>query len=184
MRSVSYCLGLSTSRCSSPRSPPSALGSSNCWHSFSTGHVTSPETRAQISFSSQPLSSSRSGGLSSRHREPTATQRVHLPAAGDHLNRAALGEFGGAEGDRTPDLMSAIHALSQLSYSPASGEQKRYAVAPPVATTGRTRARYAIRRTTGASPHRRSRRYSCRSSGTNACTTTSPRSIRTQRPEL
>jgi hypothetical protein len=29
--------------------------------------------------------------------------------------------FGGAEGDRTPDLMSAIHALSQLSYSPASG---------------------------------------------------------------
>ena len=29
--------------------------------------------------------------------------------------------FGGAEGDRTPDLMSAIHALSQLSYSPDSG---------------------------------------------------------------
>ncbi len=26
--------------------------------------------------------------------------------------------FGGAEGDRTPDLMNAIHALSQLSYSP------------------------------------------------------------------
>ena len=25
---------------------------------------------------------------------------------------------GGAEGDRTPDLMNAIHALSQLSYSP------------------------------------------------------------------
>src|SRR5882672_6338723 len=27
----------------------------------------------------------------------------------------------GAEGDRTPDLMSAIHALSQLSYSPIDG---------------------------------------------------------------
>ena len=27
--------------------------------------------------------------------------------------------FGGAEGDRTPDLVNAIHALSQLSYSPA-----------------------------------------------------------------
>jgi hypothetical protein len=27
-------------------------------------------------------------------------------------------EFGGAEGDRTPDLMNAIHALSQLSYGP------------------------------------------------------------------
>jgi hypothetical protein len=26
--------------------------------------------------------------------------------------------FGGAEGDRTPDLMTASHALSQLSYSP------------------------------------------------------------------
>ena len=25
---------------------------------------------------------------------------------------------GGAEGDRTPGLMNAIHALSQLSYSP------------------------------------------------------------------
>jgi hypothetical protein len=27
--------------------------------------------------------------------------------------------FNGAEGDRTPDLCSAIAALSQLSYSPA-----------------------------------------------------------------
>lgn len=25
---------------------------------------------------------------------------------------------GGVEGDRTPDLMNAIHALSQLSYDP------------------------------------------------------------------
>ena len=30
----------------------------------------------------------------------------------------AESEFGGAEGDRTPDLMNAIHALSQLSYGP------------------------------------------------------------------
>jgi hypothetical protein len=29
-----------------------------------------------------------------------------------------LGLIGGAEGDRTPDLMNAIHALSQLSYGP------------------------------------------------------------------
>jgi hypothetical protein len=27
-------------------------------------------------------------------------------------------DFCGAEGDRTPDLVNAIHALSQLSYSP------------------------------------------------------------------
>jgi hypothetical protein len=26
--------------------------------------------------------------------------------------------LGGVEGDRTPDLMNAIHALSQLSYDP------------------------------------------------------------------
>jgi hypothetical protein len=29
-------------------------------------------------------------------------------------------DIGGDEGDRTPDLMNAIHALSQLSYVPAS----------------------------------------------------------------
>jgi hypothetical protein len=30
--------------------------------------------------------------------------------------------IGGAEGDRTPDLMTASHALSQLSYGPLSEE--------------------------------------------------------------
>ena len=29
--------------------------------------------------------------------------------------------IGGAEGDRTPDLMTASHALSQLSYGPKKG---------------------------------------------------------------
>ena len=29
--------------------------------------------------------------------------------------------IGGAEGDRTPDLMTASHALSQLSYGPLVG---------------------------------------------------------------
>ena len=36
-------------------------------------------------------------------------------------NRKELRGPCGAEGDRTPDLMSAIHALSQLSYSPDDG---------------------------------------------------------------
>jgi hypothetical protein len=35
----------------------------------------------------------------------------------DNLFRP-LDRFGGAEGDRTPDLMTASHALSQLSYGP------------------------------------------------------------------
>ncbi len=38
---------------------------------------------------------------------------------GDLDNPLSLFEiFGGAEGDRTPGLMTASHALSQLSYSP------------------------------------------------------------------
>ncbi len=34
------------------------------------------------------------------------------------LNYRPLYKGGGAEGDRTPDLMNAIHARSQLRYSP------------------------------------------------------------------
>ncbi len=33
--------------------------------------------------------------------------------------------WSGAEGDRTPDLVNAIHALSQLSYSPNLSEIAR-----------------------------------------------------------
>ncbi len=33
---------------------------------------------------------------------------------------SAIPEYGGAEGDRTPDLLHAMQALSQLSYSPRS----------------------------------------------------------------
>ena len=35
--------------------------------------------------------------------------------------------FGGAEGDRTPDLMTASHALSQLSYGPKISAQGKSA---------------------------------------------------------
>ncbi len=38
---------------------------------------------------------------------------------GDRSNPSTeLAVYGGAEGARTPDLMTASHALSQLSYSP------------------------------------------------------------------
>ena len=33
--------------------------------------------------------------------------------------------IGGAEGDRTPDLMTASHALSQLSYGPITKDFRR-----------------------------------------------------------
>ena len=35
--------------------------------------------------------------------------------------------IGGDEGDRTPDLMNAIHALSQLSYVPKRNYECRIA---------------------------------------------------------
>ncbi len=48
-----------------------------------------------------------------------------ISARGGCLSVRQAGAFGaeprsfrGAEGDRTPDLVNAIHALSQLSYSP------------------------------------------------------------------
>ena len=34
------------------------------------------------------------------------------------MTGGGYGDIGGAEGDRTPDLMTASHALSQLSYGP------------------------------------------------------------------
>ncbi|MFM2422527.1 MAG: hypothetical protein RL291_1057 [Pseudomonadota bacterium] len=34
--------------------------------------------------------------------------------------------FGGAEGNRTPDLLNAIQALSQLSYAPSPSFQPRH----------------------------------------------------------
>jgi hypothetical protein len=34
-------------------------------------------------------------------------------------------KIGGVEGDRTPDLMNAIHALSQLSYDPLAVSPRR-----------------------------------------------------------
>jgi hypothetical protein len=36
--------------------------------------------------------------------------------------------FGGAEGDRTPDLMTASHALSQLSYGPELFDKLEFVV--------------------------------------------------------
>lgn len=55
-------------------------------------------------------------------------RRVIAGLCGAKLERASVLDalhfyncFGGAEGDRTPDLMTASHALSQLSYGPKCG---------------------------------------------------------------
>ena len=58
------------------------------------------------------------------HSEGLAFKREALAACGSQPYRVKLfpvlycRKIGGAEGDRTPDLMTASHALSQLSYGP------------------------------------------------------------------
>ena len=67
----------------------------------------------QLSYSRVPPKSNRSVG---RYLPPCHRFR---PSG---LDRPAVGPSGrpsGGEGDRTPDLVNAIHALSQLSYAPA-----------------------------------------------------------------
>ena len=44
-------------------------------------------------------------------------------------------KFGGAEGNRTPDLMTASHALSQLSYGPKGVKLQRVKRWPRIART-------------------------------------------------
>ena len=43
--------------------------------------------------------------------------------------------FGGAEEDRTPDLLNAIQALSQLSYGPTCGKRAHASTAPRAAAS-------------------------------------------------
>ena len=54
--------------------------------------------------------------------EKSTTQSVHKKKRLRTVNetRNLLNFHGGADGDRTHDLMNAIHALSQLSYSPTA----------------------------------------------------------------
>src|SRR5205823_3308059 len=61
---------------------------------------------------------------SARHGVTDANRSPRL------TNCASEPWFGGAEGDRTPDLLSAIQALSQLSYSPRTGCAGSGAAAP------------------------------------------------------
>ena len=54
-----------------------------------------------------------------RPQHRALTQRLHGPQKGSSEVNPKLFRFnGGAEGDRTPDLVTASHALSQLSYGP------------------------------------------------------------------
>ena len=58
--------------------------------------------------------------MNERHEESMANEKWKMANGKSSclmMGRAGW-NFGGAEGDRTPDLMTASHALSQLSYGP------------------------------------------------------------------
>ncbi len=57
-----------------------------------------------------------------QHPVKEVRSMTHCDAMGlRHVAIRSL-KIGGAEGDRTPDLMTASHALSQLSYGPLRSE--------------------------------------------------------------
>ena len=59
-----------------------------------------------------------------RNRKMKATKKPGM-AAGQHDGSGFAVLGSGAEGDRTPDLMTASHALSHLSYSPVTVSDNR-----------------------------------------------------------
>jgi hypothetical protein len=56
--------------------------------------------------------------LSQKHKRKAVNLLNGMTAFNIKVDCHILFLFGGAEGARTPDLMTASHALSQLSYSP------------------------------------------------------------------
>jgi hypothetical protein len=62
--------------------------------------------------------------LSGRHKPTHSNPPKEKGLTGAAANpSSSFSFFGGAEGARTPDLMTASHALSQLSYSPENEAQ-------------------------------------------------------------
>ena len=63
-------------------------------------------------------------------RSKTEPRRGEIPLSIKQKNtqslRLSIFIIGGAEGNRTPDLLNAIEALSQLSYNPISDGMRAY----------------------------------------------------------
>ena len=57
----------------------------------------------------------KKAGNGTRTRDPNLGKVVLYQLS---YSRVILGRSGGGEGNRTPDLLNAIQALSQLSYAP------------------------------------------------------------------
>jgi hypothetical protein len=57
-------------------------------------------------------------GNGTRTRDPNLGKVVLYQLSYSRVGPAVRFRAGGGEGDRTPDLVNAIHALSQLSYAP------------------------------------------------------------------
>ena len=82
---------------------------------------------------------------SRRADEDSSVRSTPAQPSLDRAPTAAGTEANGGEGDRTPDLVNAIHALSQLSYAPVSFPPSTGASAARK-HSGRTRERQAKRR--------------------------------------
>ena len=97
-----------------------------------------------------------SGHLSGRDRLPALSQSRRLPAPKNAEGPHAAGPRGGGdEGNRTLDLLNAIQALSQLSYTP-----KRRPLGPPSppgATNGRRGSAALVSTSQGGMQAHRSR---------------------------
>jgi hypothetical protein len=98
----------------------------NDCHSSAAGELTSspPKLTGEFSLMAFPGNTCaevppgflRARPLAGRH----PTHRARLSAGMTYYSCSPLLDYcGGAEGIRTPDLISAIDALSQLSYSPS-----------------------------------------------------------------
>src|SRR5687768_8941248 len=85
-------------------------------------------------------------------------QNPATDVVGDGASTAGASPDDGGEGNRTPDLVNAIHALSQLSYAPARHRSREAAGANRNANTSRGYSGcQPTRETTGASIARQGR---------------------------
>ena len=94
-----------------------------------TKHASLRHTRAQGPFHDAQLSNPVVGPPQASPSEAARSlDNLEGPQVANENGRSASSRrsriFCGAAGDRTPDLMTASHALSQLSYGPRNGWRK------------------------------------------------------------
>jgi hypothetical protein len=94
----------------------SVISSHHAYGSISGGLPAEALAKILLALLRQTLSRIQAATAGSLRTKKASTDKLYgLPAE-------ALAKAGGAEQDRTVDLLNAIQALSQLSYSPIQGD--------------------------------------------------------------